>query len=419
MNSISGMNTQQLEADIVEILGAYVKPRALAKFVAQVNEAETFEKDVLRESKRNRRSRQDHPSLVKERLDHLITFLQSIVSEQETYNALLEIGNIFKKYGDLQRAEETFTLILGHDGRSKERGYVAEAYMRRGEVYSLQGRWKDSAADLSRSRQIFTKMNEHAAVGRVENMVGTSYAEQGRLREAQKYFHRALTMFEQLRERQMTGTVLMNLGIVHNIMGEYDVALAEYNRAKPYFEAAGDFHRLAELHHNAGMSYSFKSAFEEALREFDVSIDLSTTSKNMHLLGLATLGKAHVIYRKKDFPVALKLIAQAMELFKTSNDRLSIADAYTLRGAIHRELGKLHYADLFLRTGLRVNLELGNRLNIAETYFEIGVLEVRKRRDREARKALEMALQYFKKVGALEEVAKVESMLHMIGGTRK
>ena len=217
----------------------------------------------------------------------------------------------------------------------------------------------------------------------------------------------------------MTGTVLMNLGIVHNIMGQYDVALAQYNRAKPHFEGTGDFNRLGELHHNVGMSYSLKSAFDEALREFDVSIDLSTTSKNMNLLGLATLGKANVLYQKKDFPMALKLIAQAMEWFKTSNDRLSMADTYKLRGAIHRELGKLHYAELFLRTSLRINLELGNRLNIAETYFEIGVLEVRRHRDKEARNALEMALQYFKKVGAVRAVVKVENVANMLGGTRK
>jgi len=402
----------QLEADILSILKAHLDPKDLSGFLAELKDAEAYEKIVLREPQQQPVDGENGTSRVGERLDHLITFLKGRVSETETCDALLEIGSAFKRYGDLHRAEELFTCILSNGLTMKDERYVGEAHLGRGEVYCLLGRWKDSVTDLNRSRRIFTRMKEHSLLGKVENIIGTGYAEQGKLWEARRHFRLALEMFERVEEKQMTGMALMNLGIVQNIMGQYDVALAQYNRAKPYFEGTGNLVRLAELHHNIGMSYALKSSFTEAFREFDISICLSTRIGNMNLLGLAMLGKAQCLFQLRDFSMALKLIAQAMGCFNASHDRLSLADAYRVRGMIHRELGKFRYAEVCLRTSLRINQELDNRLNIAETTFEIGVLECKRGRTKEAMNDFCGALQCFKKVGALKEVARVETIMN-------
>jgi tetratricopeptide (TPR) repeat protein len=213
------------------------------------------------------------------------------------------------------------------------------------------------------------------------------------------------------------GTATMNLGIVNNIAGSYDVALSHYKRAQSYFEKAGDADRLAELHHNMGMTYLDKGEYASASREFDRSLSLGTQQHNMNLLGLASLGKANVLYRLNDLPMALKLVNKALEPFTSIGDRLSIADSYRMKGMIHREMKKYNFAESYLLTSLRMNLELKNQLNAAETYFEIGLLEQKRGNASQATAAFEQAHRHFMEIGARGEVGRVEMALHELRST--
>jgi tetratricopeptide (TPR) repeat protein len=346
-----------------------------------------------------------------EKLDRLITLCDSRLSVDDLCEVLLGIGDIFKVHGDIGRAEEMYTLAISKGEASGKKGHVAEAYMRRGEVYSRRAQWKQSNADLSRSRAIFAELKLHDSLGRVENILGTNHAEQGKLARATGFFEHALTLFERTRQTQMAGAVLMNLGIICNIAGKYETALAHYKRAQSCFEEVGDLNRLAELHHNMGMSYLSKHLLNEAIREFNTSHSLSSSTQNGPLMGLAGLAKANVYYQLHDLPMALKLANQSIDLFTKSNDRLSLADAYKVKGMIHREMKSFDAAASFLETSLRINIELNNHLNIAESYFEIGLLDIKRKNPKEALQAFLKARDAFRKVGALEDVKRTEDQI--------
>jgi tetratricopeptide (TPR) repeat protein len=160
-----------------------------------------------------------------------------------------------------------------------------------------------------------------------------------------------------------------------------------------------------------GMTYLFKSAFQDALREFELSFSLGATSQDANIMGLASLGKANVYYRLKDLRMALRLVNQSLQSFTRSNDQLSIADAYKVKGMIHREMRKFAFAESYLQTSLRMNSELRNHLNTGETYFEIGLLERKRGRADEAALAFGKALTYFRKVGAASDVARTTDQI--------
>jgi tetratricopeptide (TPR) repeat protein len=299
---------------------------------------------------------------------------------------------------------------------SGKKGYIAEAFLRRGEVYSRKARWKQSNADLGRSRSIFSELKHTDALARVENIIGTNYAEQGKIAKAAGFFQRALTLFERTRQPQMAGVALMNLGILSNIVGDHDAGLAHYKRAQSCFEEVGDLNRLAELHHNMGMSFLSKHRLNDAIREFNTSHSLSSTTQNFPLMGLAGLAKANVYYRLRDLPMALKLVNQAIDLFTKSHDRLSLADSYKVKGMIHRDMKSYVAAASFLETSLRINMELGNHLNIAESYSEMGVLESMRNNPAGAVQAFVKARAEFKSVGARGEMKMAQDRIDALEG---
>lgn len=407
------MTSEMVTEQILGVVKTYCRPDVVTGLMSDLRRSEARERTVSMKRRAGSKRRQGHALSLgeQEKLDRLITLCHSRLPADDVCEVLLGIGDVFKVHGEINRAEEMYTLALHTGEASGKKGFVAEAYMRRGEVYSRRALWKESNADLGRSRAIFSELKYHNALGRVENVLGTNHAEQGKITQAAGFFARALTLFERTRQTQMAGMALMNLGITCNIVGDSDSALAHYKRAQSCFEEVGDLNRLAELHHNMGMSYLSKHLLDEANREFDTSHSLSSSTQNIQLMGLAGLAKANVCYQLHDLPMALRLVNQAIDLFTQSLDRLGLADAYRVKGMIHRDMKGLDTAASYLKTSLRINIELNNHLNIGESYFELGLLEVKRRSTAEALLAFQKARFSFKKVGAVHQVKKTQNQI--------
>ncbi len=411
------MKTDSLTAEIVSLVKTYCKPAVVSALVKELQKANAFERKLTKtvgELEGRKFSLAENDTL-----DHLLTLCHSELSEQNNINVTLGIGDIFKNHGELARSEELYSLALAGAEHAGDEGLVAEAYLRRGDVFSRQGKWEVCENDLDQSRKIYRKLNEHVSVGKIDNITGTNCAIQGRMKQAQTYYRRALSSFERFEDARMTGTVLMNLGIVYNILGQYEEALLQYQRALSFFEKVGDRERVAELHHNMGMSYLLKGEYKQALSEFNRVGALVSVSSSINLFGLASLGKANACFHLKDLRMALSFVHQALSCFTASNDRLSIADSYKVKGMIHREMKKYNFASSYFQTSLRMNMELKNQLNTGETYYELGVLETVKKQPAEAKKAFDRAVECFKAVGARKEVERTERMLQSLKAAKK
>lgn len=410
------MTSEMVTEQILNVVKTYCRPHVVTGLMTDFRRSEAIEQTVGVHRRPGPTQKQSRALSLddQEKLDRLITLCHSRLPVDDLCEVLLGIGDVFKAQGEINRAEEMYTLALHKGEESGKQGYVAEAYMRRGEVYSRKAQWKLSNADLGRSRSIFSELKHHDALGRVENVLGTNYAEQGKITQAAGYFARALTLFERTRQTQMAGVALMNLGIICNIVGDSDAALTNHKRAQSCFEEVGDLNRLAELHHNMGMTYVSKNLLNEAIREFNRSHSLSSSTRNAPLMALAGLAKANVYYLLRDLPIALQLVNQAIGIFTTSNDRLSLADAYKVKGMIHREMKSLDAAASYLQTSLRINIELNNHLNMAETYFELGLLAIKRKSKAEAIRDFQAARTGFKKVGALDNMKKTQEQLNAL-----
>jgi tetratricopeptide (TPR) repeat protein len=405
--------------EILSVIKSYFKPDVVTSLMNDLRRSDALENSMVEEKgSEGGKSREilldEHANL-----DRLITLCHARLSDEEVCQVLLGIGDVFKLHGETNRAEELYTMALARGEQAGKKGFVAEAYMRRGEIYSRKGQWKQSTADLGRSRVIFSELKHREALGRVENILGTNHAEQGKIKQAVESFERALTLFERTQQNQMAGVALMNLGITYNIIGNYDSAVVHYKRAQSCFEEVGDLNRLSELHLNMGMTYLSKRMFKEAIHEFNTSHTISSSMENMSLMGLSGLAKANAYYQLHDLPMALKLVNQVIELFTKSTDRLSLADAYKVKGMIHREMKSFDTAASFLQTSLRINTEINNQLNIAESLFEIGILEAQRDRMQEAVQAFQKARAAFKKVGAQQDVKKTQVQIDSLEGTQR
>jgi tetratricopeptide (TPR) repeat protein len=351
--------------------------------------------------------------------DHLLTMCKYQLGKRGYVDVLLGIGNILKTHGELQRARQTFDEVMTFGQSTEHSEFIAEALLARGEVYSREGRWRESNRDLAQSRVLFQKARDFASLAKVENILGTCYAEQGLLRRANTYFSKALQSAERTSEKPLSATILMNLGIIRNIIGKCDEALHHYRRALPLFELSGDMTRVAEIYHNMGMSYLSKGDYPAAIQEFDKSLEYSMKLQSPGLIAISKLGKATVHFRMADLALALAYCNQAMDGCQKSDQRIALADAYKLKGMVLGALKQYQLAESHLYSSIRINEQYGNLLNLGETWYELGVLKKSMRRKTEATEAFRKALEHFRKVGAATEVQRTNGEMTALQEKRK
>ncbi|MGA9364587.1 MAG: tetratricopeptide repeat protein, partial [Bacteroidota bacterium] len=116
---------------------------------------------------------------------------------------------------------------------------------------------------------------------------------------------------------------------------------------------------------------------------------------------------------------ALAFCNLSFEQFKKTNDRLSIADAYKVKGMILRDMKQYDLAEAHFLTSMRINEERGSLLNLGETYFELGILKRKRRQREEAKDALEKSCRLFEKVGASTKLAETRQTLESLGRKAK
>ncbi len=347
-------------------------------------------------------------------LDHLLTTCRESLGKIEYQDILLGIANVCTLHGDLRSAEKLLAESLDYGNQTNRPEFIAEALYHRGDIYCRQGKWKDCAKDLTASRKVFSKLRDVASLAKVDNLFGTMYGEQGLLKRAGKSFSHALHNAERSHQHELAATISMNLGIIDNITGNFDNALNNYKRALSLFESTGNLVRISEVEHNIGMSFFSKKNYSSALRAFDRSLEGSVKINNPGLIGIAQLGKANIYFRKMDSALSLALCNQAFEHFEKTEDRLSIADVYKLKGMIFREMKEYGLAMTYFQSSMRINEEYHNKLNLGETLYEIGVMEKNRKRKRSAIESFRNAHSCFKKVGAMHEIYNTAEQIKLL-----
>jgi tetratricopeptide (TPR) repeat protein len=103
-----------------------------------------------------------------------------------------------------------------------------------------------------------------------------------------------------------------------------------------------------------------------------------------------------------------------MKVCNKVNDRLSVADIYKVKGIIERELGEIEKSEILLKTSLMMNIELGNKLNEAETSVELGRLYYKLKDKQKGSECLRKAIAYYRVQGSKKKIRELEPLLMSI-----
>jgi adenylate cyclase len=346
-------------------------------------------------------------------IDQLVTFTEQKFKEDRFLSFLLYLGEFAAVKGEMDIALSIYNKIVEKTSSdSKFSDITANAHLAIAEIYSRHANWKDSLRFIRKAYVLFSNNRNSKGKARCENLFGTIYGDMGDIRRAKEHFQKSFSILKNSKDLSLLGMVEINIGIINLMQDDYDGALQYLKRSLVNFKQTGDYKRIAEIHYNTGMAHLKLNDYTCALSEFDAAISAAQDLGYLPLIVLTYLSKAQVYIKTNDNDLAAAFADKSLELAYRLNDRLTVADVYKLKGLIQKNLNNYSAAENYFLTSLRINKELANKYNYAETSYELGKFYKESGRKKESSSHLNNAKTYYRRIKAEKEMQKVDLIMN-------
>lgn len=406
---------KEAQHSIEKILGSYFNKKEISEY-RRLLKGETSKADLVSSltnlNKEQLSSVFPSGSEFHYRINLLITFAKDKLTEVSFAEFLVQLADTSVVQGEFSSAEQVID-ILAKLASKKEglNSFYAHGLYLLATVYSRQAEWKKSISILNKAKRLFEKQKDFRGYVRCENLLGVIHLDFGKLFKAEKHFQNCLAYLNITSDTNLMGMIEINLGVVNGMKGSYEDAYNYFHRALVKFNKLKNILRIVELRHNLALLHTHKREYNIALGEIDQSITFATRLNYISNLAISYLTKAFIYIQLNDLSLASAFSDKSLELSYKLDDRLSVADNFKLKGIIEREKGNLLLSETHFLTSLRINEELGNILNHAETSLEIGILYKKMNRHEEALKYLNSSLDYYKSIKHSEQAAYIKNII--------
>jgi tetratricopeptide (TPR) repeat protein len=347
-------------------------------------------------------------------IDQIISYAKEKLERTKFLKFLLSTGQYAFDEGEGDISLEIYEMIIRDSkGKSADSVYLAEAKLLTADIYKKKNKWILSLKYLRESKEIYKRINDHNGMAKCSNMLGTIYGEIGDFKKAKNCFEESLDITKRLDDDNLLGIVEINLGIIYGIFSDYSKSRDYFNKSLKYFQKRGDKKRIAEIYNNLAMMEYNAGNFGISLDLFNKSIELCLVINYFQMLGLSFLGKSITYLKLKSLELASVFSDKALTVCNKTADRLSVADIYKVKGMIEKENCRYEESENLFKTSLMMNIELGNKLNEAETSLELGKLFNLTKEKRKSSEMFRNAITYYRNQGSEDKIREINSLLEM------
>jgi len=341
-------------------------------------------------------------------IDSTITYAASKLVEDIYPGFILELTTILSETCCINLAEE---ILINTISVARSDKTYALLLLLLADISIRKSFWDNSINLLNQAVEILNEFDDKLNLAKCENLFGTLYGEKGEIQSAKKHFLKATEYLKDNIDENLSASLENNLAILENISGNLAASKEHYYNALKKFEALKQVKKIAETRHNIGMLYFAERNYENAVSEFDKAINIALREDFQSVLSISYLAKANVLLSIKNYNETSVFCYKAMNAAIKSDDKLTIADIYRIIGILEREMNHYDSAENYFHVSLRLNKELANQLNYAETAYELGNLYNLKRNKDAMSEWLNKALTYYTEINASEKIKEIEELL--------
>lgn len=365
-------------------------------------------KNTLFNSTRDLKDEYSFSSELKRYIDITITILQTSLNTAKYLELIFKLARFSISHGQHSISEELFTKVIQANRRFNRFDEVAaKSYMGLAEISVVQAKWNETNNYLNKARSLFGRKNNKTGLAEIENFLGTVYGEKGKINLAQKHFENAHLLLKSTRNNLLKSKVENNLGILLTMQKNTEDAKQYFESALSTFIEHKQYKYIAEVTHNLGMLYSKEGRFDKAIKNFEITLNIAVKAGLQPIIGIAYLGAAEAYLNTGDINKSDLYATLGLASCLLINDRLTSADIYKIKGMIEWVKKNYQGAEIYFLTSLRINEELGNEMNYAETSVQLCKFYKDQKNSPKCKTYYETALKYYSKYNCTKEIEEL------------
>jgi tetratricopeptide (TPR) repeat protein len=341
-------------------------------------------------------------------IDSTITYAQSKLIADIYPGFILDITTILADSCCINFAEE---ILINTISIARSDKTYALLLMLLADISIRKSFWDNSINLLNQAVEILTELDDRLNLAKCENLFGTLYGEKGEIQTAKNHFLKGTHYLKDNTNENLSANLENNLAILENITGNLEAAKEHYHTALKKFESLSQPKKIAEIRHNLGMLNFAENQFEKAIEEFDKAINIALKHDYKTVLAISYLGKANTYLCINNSKETSAYCYKAMDAAIKVDDKLTIADIYRIIGILEREMKHYDDAESYFHVSLRLNKELSNKLNYAESAFELGNLYKEINNNKDKSEWLNRALGYYTEINAEGKILEIKELL--------
>jgi len=288
-------------------------------------------------------------------------------SSEEKAVLIGNLGEIYRRRGELDKAEEMFLKIVEIHERLRSEEDLSRDYGNLGLIYQTRGELDKAEEMFSTGLKIDEKLGRLKGMAAKYGNLGLIYRRRGKLDKAEEMHNKALEIHEKLGLQEGMAIDYGNLGLIYQDRGELDKAEEMLNKALQISKKLGLQEGMANQYGNLGLIYNKRGEFDKA--------------EDMH--------------------------NKALEIDKKRGLQEGMAKDYGNLGLIYGTRGELDKAEEMLHKVLQISKKLGLQEITANSYGNLGVIYKERGDITKARQFWEKARDLYKKIGMPQMVKKI------------
>ena len=228
--------------------------------------------------------------------------------------------------------------------------YLAQGYLRKGNVEKLMGNLEDALDAFFRTAEIAKKKGLKPLEGSAYINIADIYIISNNYKNAMLYYQKAIATLRESENTILLASAILNAGDAHLTNKNYDSALVYFRESGAIFEEANYSIGKAYNLGNIGMVYANKGQIGLAERNINEAVQILIEHGDYYPISVYLLSMADIYLEKGDRPTALNYAKRSLVLAQQyglkeqiSDANLKLSEFYELMGLTTESLK--HYKD--------------------------------------------------------------------------
>ena len=312
--------------------------------------------------------------------------------------------------GDWANASRLYGEIIKTSLEIQDERFLAVAHYRKGYADLRRADYEESVRHFMAALNISTAIDDIALATDALRGLGTVHWQTGTYDMSTEYFKEAMLRAAEHGDMVLLGKVKIEYGNLLNFKGDLEEAIGVYHEAITLLSEGKDGAEESRAHNNLGDALFRLERYKEAIEEFKIAISLGEDACHFSRVAWARGNMALALIELGQVALARDNIILAKDYMERIGDRVGLGDIHEALGLAFMMDGRFNNAEVELKAGLGVAMELDipDRKAIAER--NLGRFYSKIDDKDKARLHLNRAMELFQSTGMLFEAKRVKMM---------